>query len=189
MTRTAAVLSVLLLALLGGCAGAPGTGDRASDSTPSVVRPSEVSADHNDTDLSYVDRMYSQHQQAIDMVAMTANKDLSPELAKLAARVGEDRSEEMKALQGMARAWGVPPHPPDYHGNPGELTMEQLSELYDLDGAAFEQSWTQRMTDNHLGAVAMSKAELDDGLNLGTREFARGLVRLLESQVAELEGR
>jgi uncharacterized protein (DUF305 family) len=81
----------------------------------------------------------------------------------------------------------VAPHRPDFHGNPGELTMDQLSELYALDGTAFEERWTQRMIDNHLGAVAMSKAELDDGLNLGTREFARGLIMLQQSQVEKLE--
>ncbi len=64
--------------------------------------------------------------------------------------------------------------------------MDQLVALYELDGAGFAKSWTQRLVDNQRGAVAMSKAEVDDGLNLGTREFARGLIRLQESQISQL---
>ena len=108
-----------------------------------------MTVDHNDTDLAHVDRLGSQHQQAVDMVAMVDNVDVSPELRGLAAEIGRARSDEMKALRRMANAWGVPPHSPDFHGNPGELTMDQLSELHALDGAAFEKRWTRRMADNH----------------------------------------
>lgn len=118
---------------------------------------------------------------------MVANKDVSAALRALAEQIGRDRTDGVRTLRRMGRAWGVPPHPADFHGNPGELTLEQLSGLYGLDGAAFEKSWTRLMADNHLGAVAMSRADQDDGLNLGTREFARGPVRRQESQVVRLE--
>jgi uncharacterized protein (DUF305 family) len=186
MTRTVAVTSALLLGLLGGCSvssSAP-----AGEGTPSGVRPTAVSADHNDADLAYVDQMLSQHQQVVDMVAMVANKDVPVELRRLARTLGDDRAAEMRVLRRMGRAWGVPAHRPDYHANPGEMTMDQLVALYDLDGPAFVERWTQRLVDNQLGAVAMSRAELADGLNLGAREFARGLVRLQERQIAQLRG-
>jgi len=191
MIRTAALLAALALVLglaLSGCASSGSSSETAETAAaPTVVPPTDVSADHNETDLVYVDRLGSQHQQAVDMVAMVANRDVSPALRALAAEIGRDRSAEMKALSRMAGAWGVPPHRPDFHGNPGELTLDQLSELYGLDGAAFEEAWTRRMVDNHLGAVAMAKAELDDGLNLGTREFARGLIRAQEAQIERLK--
>ena len=182
MTRTRSLLFALTLCLCCACSGPTG-----EPSAPAVVRPTAVTDEHNDTDLAYVDRLGSQQQQAVDLVAMVSNRDVSPEVRELAAQIDADRSDEVRALRRMARAWGVPPHPPEFHGNPGELTLEQLSALYGQDGPGFEARWLQRMTDNHRGAVAMSKAELDDGLNLGTREFARGLIELQESQIEQLE--
>lgn len=186
MTRTVALLGALTLGLCCACSG-PTVEPSAGSGTPSAVRPTAVTDEHNDTDLAYVDRLSSQQQQAVDLVAMVSNRDVSPEVRELAAQIGADRSNEVKALRRMAGAWGVPPHPPEFHGNPGELTLEQLSEVYGQDGPGFEGRWLQRMVDNHLGAVAMSKAELDDGLNLGTREFARGLIELQEAQIEQLE--
>ena len=183
MTRTAALLCAAVLALTGCSASS----QPSRDSAAPVVPPSKVTEDHNDADLAYVDRMLSQHQQVVDLVAMVPNKDVPPELARLARRLGDARTEEMGALRKMAEAWGVPKHAPDYHANPGELTIEQLVRIYELEGADFSERWTQQVIDNQRGAVALSRAELDNGLNLGAREFARGLVRLLESQTAKLE--
>ena len=186
MTRTRSLLFALTLCLCCACSGSP-VEPTAGSGTPSVVRPTSVTDEHNDTDLAYVDRLSSQQQQAVDLVAMVSNRDISPEVRELAAQIGADRSDEVRTLRQMARAWGVPPHPPEFHGNPGELTLEQLSELYGQDGPDFEARWLQQMLDNHLGAVAMSKAEVADGLNLGTREFARGLIKVQEAQIEQLE--
>ena len=87
----------------------------------------------------------------------------------------------------MLRAWREEPPQGDFYGNPGELTMRQMSEVYELEGAAFEKRWLEAMIGNHRGAIAMSRAEVDSGLNLEARELARRLVRTQGAQLAELE--
>ncbi|HSE71559.1 MAG TPA: DUF305 domain-containing protein [Nocardioidaceae bacterium] len=185
MARLTPACGVLLLVLVTGCGAAgPQDVDAPSDVSSATT---EVSADHNDTDVAYAHELTSLHQQAVDMVAMVANKRVSGELVDVAAAIGRDRSAEIGELESLLRAWKVRPHGPDFHGNPGELTMEQLADLYRLDGAAFEQAWLERMAANHEGAVAMSRAELDQGLNLAARELARRLVKEQQAQVAQLE--
>lgn len=176
-------MTVLLSAFAAGCgtsAEPPGTPHRPLSS----VVP--VSSEHNDTDVAYAHELSALHQQAIDMVAMVATKDVSPPLHDLASKVGRDRSAEIRILHGMLEAWQIPRHAPDFHANPGEVTREQLRELYSLDGPAFEGRWLEMLADNHTGAVAMSRAELADGLNVGTRQLARELVQRQEAQIESM---
>lgn len=180
----------LALVLTAGCAAASGGAPTKSYDDERAVVPtaaSEVSDDHNETDLAYAHELSTQSQQAVDMVAMVANKAVSPELRLVAAEAGRTRVLEVERLSDMLEVWGVAPHGQDFHGNPGELTLEQLSELYALDDAAFEEAWVAHMVANLEGAVAMSRAEVDSGLNLEARELARQLVEAHESQISELE--
>ena len=184
------MLGTVLLGLTGGCSAssadlAPASGTAGRSATSAM--PDEIGPEHNPTDLAYVDAMTSQHQQALDMVTMAVRKDVSAVLAEEAAAIDKARSDELAAFGRLARAWDLPPHPPEFHGNPGELTVQQLSDLYALEGEAFEERWTELMIDNHLGAVAMSRAELTDGLNLAARELARALIVVQEDTAERLQ--
>lgn len=176
---------VLLLLLAAGCT----TKAELSATEPSdaTAEPS-VSLDHNPTDSTYVHELSAMHWQAVDLVTMVGTKDVSVEVADLAVSIGRSRTSELEELERMLRAWNEQPPQGDFHGNPGELTMRQMSELYELDGAAFEELWLERMVGNHRGAVAMSRAEVDHGLNLEARELARRLVRTQGAQLEALEG-
>ena len=184
------MIGTVLLGLTGGCSAS--SADRAAASgadgrSATSAMPDEIGPEHNPTDIAYVDAMISQHQQALDMVTMVTRKDVSAAVAEEAAAIDEARSDELAAFGRLARAWDLPPHPPEFHGNPGELTVQQLSDLYALEGEAFEERWTELMIDNHLGAVAMSRAELADGLNLAARELARALIEVQEDTAERLQ--
>jgi uncharacterized protein (DUF305 family) len=146
-----------------------------------------VGLEHNETDIAYAHEISAMHRQAVDMVTMLGNREVSPELRELAAEIARDRSAELAQLGKLLRAWRVAPHGADYHGNPGELTMREMADLYALDGPDFEEQWIARMVANHRGAVAMSRAEVDRGLNVGARELARRLAETQAAQAAALE--
>ena len=131
MTLTRSLLCALTLCLCCACSG-PTAPPSAGSGTPSVVRPTAVTDEHNDTDLAYVDRLSSQQQQAVDMVAMVSNRDVSPEVRELAAQIGADRADEVRALRRMARAWGVPPHPPEFARGLIKLQESQIEQLESL---------------------------------------------------------
>jgi len=147
-----------------------------------------VGAERNETDEAYVHELSAMHHQAISMSVMVANKQVPVALRDLAAEIGESRSAELRELTRVLARWDVKPHGADFHGNPGELTTRELSDLYGLDGARFEEQWLTRMVANHRTAVAMSQAELDRGLNLALRELARRMVRVQGEQLDALEG-
>jgi uncharacterized protein (DUF305 family) len=180
---------VLLLGLTAACTTRPETGARESMSPAGASRAAEqrVGVEHNETDVAFAHEISAMHRQAVDMVTMLGNREVSPPVRELAAEIARDRSEELVALGKLLRTWRVTPHGADYHGNPGELTMGEMADLYALEGPEFEQQWIARMVANHRGAVAMSRAELDHGLNVAARELARRLAEDQEAQAAALE--
>lgn len=127
------------------------------------------------------------HEQALSLVAMAGNKEISDEVRRPADAIGRARATELDELRVRLRAWGFRPHGADFHGNPGELTMDELSTLYRLEGARFEREWLQSMRGNRRGAVALSRGEVARGLNLVARELAHGLVKVQEADLRELD--
>jgi uncharacterized protein (DUF305 family) len=191
--RRIALPVVLLLVLGTGCAtnaetgpGGGGSSAGASAGSPESPGSSQAGAGRNETDEAYVHELSAMHQQAISMVAMVSSKEVSDSVRDLADEIGRSRSEEAADLARTQRRWGLAPHA-DYHGNPGELTMRQMSDLYDLDGAEFEEQWLLKMAANHRTAVAMSQAEVDSGLDLAVRELARSLVKVQGAHLDALE--
>lgn len=189
MLRPTALVVVPLLLLGPGCTtkaelSTPELADGAGATTASP----RVGAERNETDEAYVHELSAMHQQAISMSVMVANKQVPASLRDLAVEIGESRSEELRDLTGILARWDVKPHGADFHGNPGELTSREMSDLYGLDGEQFEERWLDRMAANHRTAVAMSEAEVDRGLNLALRELARRMVRVQGEQLDALEG-
>jgi uncharacterized protein (DUF305 family) len=187
--RPAAALVVLLLGLTAACTtrsevSAP---DATSVAGASRTAEQKVGLEHNATDVAYAHEISAMHRQAVDMVTMLGNREVSPEVRGLAAEIARDRSAELAQLGKLLQAWRVPPHGADYHGNPGELTMREMADLYALDGPTLEEQWLARMIANHRGAVAMSRAELDHGLNVAARELARQLAEAQTVHVAALQ--
>lgn len=96
----AATAAVLGLAL-GLGAAACGT-DSASDSSAG----SSTAANHNDADVTFASAMIPHHAQALVMVDMLEGRDISPELAQLAARIKAAQAPEIELMQGWLEAWG-----------------------------------------------------------------------------------
>ena len=146
-----------------------------------------IAAERNDVDVAYAHVLGAMHAQAIAMVNLLADRDLPQDVRALAAEVGLNRSHEAKRLEQLLSTWGVPPHPADFHGYPGEFTDAELSKLATLDGRAFQRRWAEMMVANHRAALAVSTEELGGGLNVAARALARDLVKLLERQIAQLQ--
>lgn len=182
MTRTAATLVVLLL-LGTGCT----TKTEIRPADPADFPASRAPAPHNDTDVAYAHELTAMHEQAVDMARSARVKEVSASVGDLAARVERTRVSQLVGLDALRGTWDVERHASDFHGNPGELTERQLSELDALEGAEFEALWLARMVANYRGSVAMSRAELDLGLSLEGREYARQVIEGLEADLEALE--
>lgn len=183
------VMVLLLLALTAACtAGSEPLSSGGADAVGTSKGTSQrVGAEHNETDVAYAHEVSALHRQAVDMVAMLGNKEVSVPVRDLAAVIGRARTAELDELDELLRSWRIPPHGVDFHGNPGELTIGEMSDLYALEGEEFEQQWLVRMVANHRGAVAMSRAEVDHGLNVTARDLARRLAQIQHQHAQALE--
>lgn len=181
--------AALLLLAVGGCSA--GDGPSTSGSTTGSPVPQAAStalpAGVNETDLAYAHELGALHEQAVTLAAMIGDKDVSAEVRAVAAEIGRTRSAELAELNALLAAWGAEPHPADFHGNPGEMTARELSELYALAGPDFERQWLERMVANHHGSVAMSRAEVDHGGDMTARETARRLATAHQERMDQLQ--
>lgn len=183
----AAATAVLLLAVAGCSADGPaatrGTTGSPAPRAAGTAPPPGV----NDTDLAYAHELRALSEQAVALAAMIGEKQVSPEVRAVAAEIGRARTAELAELDALLASWGAQPHPADYHGNPGELTTREMSDLYSLTGPGFESRWLEWMVANHHGSVAMSRAEVDHGADMAARELARRLATSHLDRVDQLQ--
>ena len=188
LPRRLLVALVTALALLAaGCSDAGRAADGTAVTATRAALEVPIAPERNDVDVAYAHVLGAMHDQAIAMVNMLSDRDLPGDVLALAAEVGLNRSREAQRLDEMLSTWRVAPHPPDFHGYPGEFTDAQLAELAALEGSAFQRRWAEMMVANHRTSLAISTEELGAGLNVAARALARELVKLLKRQIGQLE--
>ncbi|NIK58550.1 DUF305 domain-containing protein [Kribbella shirazensis] len=150
------VASVLLVLSAAAC-GEDG-GGASSASTPV--------ADFNEADVRFASEMILHHQQAVQLASMAGYQARSAQVKRLAATVGAAQEPEIKTLSAWLAGWGKPT-PQQAHGHdeelPGMMTQDELHDLGDVPGAAFDRAWAQWMIKHHQGAIAMAKAQQTAG--------------------------
>ena len=188
LSRVAAVLTACLL--LAGCGG---------------DEPAEPAADggrgFNATDVAFATDMVQHHAQALTMVDLTVQREVSPELAALADRIRTAQGPEIEELTNLLEEWGEPvPETVRDHANahggghaemdsemPGMQSQEDLDELATLSGAEFEEEWLDMMIDHHEGALEMAEVELEDGESREALRLARRVTAAQDREIGEME--
>lgn len=159
------------------------------------------SADHNAADVAFATQMIPHHAQALDMVEMTEGRELTPEFSDLVDRIAAAQAPEIDQMASWLEEWDQPvpdtdggmsmDHGDMDHGDmdamgdmPGMMSQEDLDELEDAEGDAFERMWMSMMIAHHEGAIEMAETELDEGEDADALELARSIA---ESQQAEID--
>lgn len=176
-------------------AGHDGGAMGASDSPGA----SASSAAHTEADVAFASDMIPHHAQAVEMVRMLEGRDVSPDLARLAARIEAAQQPEITTMTGWLRQWGEPV--PDASGDmgdmagmagmdhstssgmPGMMTDAEMGSLEKASGEAFEQLWISMMIRHHGGAVEMARVEVSDGSYAPAIALAKDII---ESQSKEI---
>lgn len=145
-------------------AGAPGEESRAL--TPDEMATLGV-PDHSDADVRFVQGMIPHHAQAIEMVALMAERTSNERLLRLGQRIEISQRDEIAMMARWLRERGevVPdlahPMAPGGHGGmhgalvPGMLKPEQMEQLASADGADFDRLFLELMIAHHEGALIM----------------------------------
>jgi uncharacterized protein (DUF305 family) len=138
--------------------GAPGQENRtisAADSTDL----SKVA--FTPADVAFMQGMIGHHQQAIEMVALIADRTSRDDMKLLGKRIELSQVDEIQMMQEWLKGRGqtLPdPHAHHQHGAtlmPGMLTMEEMAKLQAATGKEFDRLFLEGMIKHHGGALTM----------------------------------
>ncbi|MEV6333085.1 DUF305 domain-containing protein [Nocardia vinacea] len=198
-TTTAAAL------FAGGCSNdnsMPGM-DHGSSSASSG-KPATRS-DFNDADVTFLQRMYPHHAQAVEMARLVPSRTQNEQVRALAADIEKAQSPEMEQITTLLESFGKPAPASSGHGGhnmemtttmnmpgmptmPGMMSNEQMNALAAASGADFDRQWLELMIEHHTGAIAMSNTELADGVNPDAKALATAIVAAQQAEIGTMRG-
>ncbi|CAM5302131.1 hypothetical protein STENM327S_08846 [Streptomyces tendae] len=194
---TAAGAAALVLAACGGNGdddGSAGHGGHAATASSSAPASASASASasqgqHNAADVAFATGMIPHHRQAVEMADLAPDRAGSAEVKKLAAGIKKAQDPEIRTLSGWLASWGedVPAEGAmdhSTHDMGGMMTGEEMTELENSSGKAFDTAFTQMMIKHHEGAVEMARTEQADGAYGPAKKMAG---EIIDSQRAEIE--
>jgi uncharacterized protein (DUF305 family) len=191
------VAAVLVLGPLAACSSTP---PPPSNPGPVIVpgRPGEEAStiapgqatgmaapQPNDADKNFVQDMIVHHQQAVWMSDLAPERASSRDVKELASRISDVQGLEIDALNRWLSEHTIPtvnPTAPDHHTGgdhaamPGMATDEQLQQLRDATGEAFDRLWLQLMITHHEGAITMAEEVRRKGVDVRVQEIADDVV-------------
>jgi uncharacterized protein (DUF305 family) len=174
--RATVVLASAALAA-GSVLTACGTSD-STDAKPAATHTATNGDVYNDADVTFAQQMIPHHAQAIEMTDMTRGRELSPEVAQLAASIMEAQTPEIETMTDWLTAWGedVPETMRDHanaHGDeigdvegedlPGMMSQDDMDALVSAPDSEFEDMWLDMMVEHHRGAIEMAEDEQEAG--------------------------
>lgn len=137
--------------------GAPGQ-DTKTIGTAEATDLSKVG--HTPADVKFMQGMIGHHAQAVEMVALIADRTASEDLKRLGLRIQVSQEDEMNMMRSWLQARGEKiPGPHSHHEPggfmPGMLTAEEMTELAQAKGKEFDRLFLQGMIKHHAGAITM----------------------------------
>ncbi|MFF0208832.1 MULTISPECIES: DUF305 domain-containing protein [Streptomyces] len=171
-------------------------GHRATDSASAVPSVSASQGQHNAADVTFAKGMIPHHRQAVEMADLAPDRARSAEVKKLAAEIKAAQAPEIEKLSGWLMSWGetVPAEGAmdhSMHGGmegmdamDGMMSAEEMTELQNASGQAFDTAFMEMMIKHHEGAVEMAKTEQSAGAHTPARKMAADII---DSQSAEIE--
>jgi uncharacterized protein (DUF305 family) len=154
--------------------GAPGQSGR----TLSPQELASLSAPrHTAADTAFFQRMIPHHEQALQMAALVKERTSNPDLPLFAERIAIAQRDEITLMQRWLTNRGerVAAEHAGHEMMPGMLTEQELAQLTDARGVAFDRLFLEFMIRHHEGALAMVQqlAEGGGGIEPESDRFAR----------------
>lgn len=170
-----------------------GTTSAEETSSTGAAGDRDVSAEHNDADVTFAEMMIPHHSQAVDMSETLLAKDgISTEVAEFAQKVIDAQGPEIDRMNAMLEAWGQDPvtraGEMAGHGNMrGMMSEEDMAALDAAEGTEASRLYLEQMIRHHEGAVDMARDEVNDGQNPEAVALAEDIIAAQESEIAEME--
>jgi uncharacterized protein (DUF305 family) len=165
-----AVAALLALAACGGASRHHMQAGPAPASQPTgaaTARADSLRRPYTEADIRFMSDMIGHHAQAITMAGWAPSHGAGRSIQILAARIINAQHDEIALMQQWLRERNQPMPEPDTsmagHGMhhmlmPGMLTPEQMAQLNQAKGPAFDRLFLTSMIHHHRGAVSMVDA-------------------------------
>ena len=167
----AALAATLSLAACGGAAGhqvqaGPAPAPESSKGVQ-IARTDSLRRPYTEADIRFMTDMIGHHSQAITMSGWAPSHGADASIQTLAARIVNAQQDEIATMQQWLRERSQPGPEPDsgMAGHqmhpmlmPGMLTPEQMQQLDQARGPAFDRLFLTAMIQHHRGAVSMVEA-------------------------------
>jgi uncharacterized protein (DUF305 family) len=205
-TRTSSRLglaggAVALALALSACAGEAAPPAAApTGATQGAPAQADVSAEHNEADISFAQMMIPHHREAVEMAEMAVDRAENPEVKALAEQIKAAQAPEIQTLTGFLETWGadVPAEGgmagmagmsgmAGMPGMSGMMTPEQMDEMSNTTGAAFDTMFLEMMIVHHEGAVTEAQRELAEGVNPQAKELADEVVAAQTAEIDQMQ--
>jgi uncharacterized protein (DUF305 family) len=137
--------------------GAPGQATRTI-TTAQATDLSKVQA--TAADLKFMQGMIGHHAQAVEMVALIADRSTNPDMKKMGLRIQISQEDEMNMMRTYLKDRGAAIPGPHAHHEPGGmmpgmLTAEEMTQLANAKGVEFDRLFLMGMIKHHGGALKM----------------------------------
>ena len=123
---------------------------------PEIVIPS--GAPYTKADVEFMQGMIAHHAQAIVMSRMAEANGANPQVLKLSRKIDQSQMPEIRIMQDWLRRYGqVAPDTSSWHDMrmDGMLTDDELEEMSEAKGVAFDRLFLNGMIKHHAGAIKM----------------------------------
>jgi uncharacterized protein (DUF305 family) len=132
-----------------------------------IARTDSLRRPYTEADIRFMSDMIGHHAQAITMAGWAPTHGADPSIRTLAARIVNAQQDEIASMRQWLRERNQPVPEPDsgmagHHMHPmlmpGMLTPEQMAQLDQARGPAFDRLFLTSMIQHHRGAVSMVDA-------------------------------
>jgi uncharacterized protein (DUF305 family) len=179
--------------MLGACStndNTPGMGHETASAHPSAGN-SAPTADVNDADVMFTQKMIPHHDQAVAMSDMIlAKSGIKPDVQALAKQIKAAQQPEIDTMNGWLKTWGhdfSPNSGGGHHGgDDGMATEEEMWQLDQAGGATAQNRYLTMMIKHHQGAITMAKTEIDTGKNPAAIQMANNIVTTQQREIATM---
>lgn len=136
----------------------------------------------NDDDVMFAQMMIPHHEQAIEMsdIALDPTIGASTQVKELATQIKGAQDPEITTMKNLLTTWGqstaMDASVDHSEMMDGMLTVDELTELGQLQGSAFDSAWIQAMIRHHEGALSMANDVVEKGISADIRKLAQEIV-------------
>lgn len=194
--RIVAILAAAAAAVaLSACTDSATSGDGHTDhehTTESAVISGAPAGFDND-DVLFATNMIPHHQQAVELSALVPTRSANPALIALAQQISTAQEPEIATMKAFLVQWKENPGDGSEHSGHGDMNMAgmvddaTMAKLATLNGTAFDELWLTSMISHHRGAIAMAKAEVDNGVNVDAKALASNIITTQQAEIDQMQ--